>query len=86
MTSRGPRECSVQVFSGRYRTPPVENTARVRQGENARLEIAFRVFDLPVRAPLQEFQVTSIGIERKPVTLAAGLRDFLMWIANVLEV
>ena len=86
MASRGPRERSVQVFGGRYRTPAVEYAASVRQGQNARLEVAFRMLDLPVRAALQEFQVTSVGIEREPATLAARLRDLLVGITNVLEV
>ena len=44
------------------------------------------MLDLPVRAALQELQVTSVGIEREPATLAAGLRDLLVGITNILEV
>ena len=44
------------------------------------------MLDLPVRAALQELQVTSVGIEREPATLAAGLRDLLVGITNVLKV
>jgi hypothetical protein len=44
------------------------------------------MLDLPVRAALQEFQVTSVRIEREPATLAARLRDLLVGITNVLEV
>ena len=86
VTSRGPRERPAQVFGGRYRTPAVEYAARLRQGQDARLEIAFRMLDLPVRATLQEFQVTSVDIEREPAALTARLRDLLVGITNVLEV
>jgi hypothetical protein len=44
------------------------------------------MLDLPVRATLQELQVTSVGIEREPAALAAGLRDLLVGITNVLKV
>ena len=44
------------------------------------------MFDLPIGAALQELQVTPVGIEREPASLAACLRYLLMGITNVLEV
>ena len=86
MACRGSCKCSIQVFGGRYRSPAVEHTASVGEGQNPRLEIAFGMFDLPTGAALQELQVTPVGIERKPASLAACLRDLLVGITNVLEV
>ena len=86
MASRGARECSIQVFGGGDRAPAIEYPACVRQGQNARLEEALRVFDLPVRAAPQELEVTPVGIECEPAPLAAGFRNLLVGVANVLEV
>ena len=44
------------------------------------------MLDLPVRTALQELQVTPVGIERKPATFTACLRDLLVRVTNVLEV
>ena len=44
------------------------------------------MLDLPVRAAPQEFQVTPVGIEREPATLAARRRDLLVGITDILEV
>lgn len=86
MSCRGACQRTVQVLGRRYRAPAVEYAARVGQGQNAGLEVAFRMFDLPVRAAPQELQVTPVGVERQPATLAACLRNFLVGITNVFEV
>jgi hypothetical protein len=44
------------------------------------------MLNLPGRAAPQELQITPVGIEREPATLAARLRDLLVGITNVLEV
>ncbi len=44
------------------------------------------MLDFPVRAALQELQVTPIGIEREPAALTASLRDLLVRVTNVREV
>ncbi len=44
------------------------------------------MFDLPTGAALQKLEVTPVGIEREPASLAACLRDLLVGITNVFEV
>ena len=44
------------------------------------------MLDFPVRTAPQKRQVTSIGVECEPTTLAARLRYLLVGVANVLEV
>ncbi len=44
------------------------------------------MLNLPVRATSQEFQVTPVGVERQPATLAACLRNLLVGITNVFEI
>ena len=64
---RGSRERAVQVLGRRHRAPAVENAACVRQGQHARLEVALRMLDLPVRPPLQELEVAPVQVDADPV-------------------
>ncbi len=86
MARRGSCKRSIQVFGGRNGTPAVEHAASVCEGQDPRLEIAFGMFDLPTGAALQKLEVTPVGIEREPASLAACLRDLLVGITNVFEV
>ena len=44
------------------------------------------MLDLPVRPALQELEVAPVRIEGQPTALAAGSRDLLMGVTDVLEV
>ena len=44
------------------------------------------MLDIPVRPALKEFQIALVSIKGKPVALTACPRDFLVRIADILEV
>ena len=86
MPRGGPGDRSTLVFARGNRAPAVENTPRFRQRQNAGLEEALGVLDLPIRAALQEIKIGSVPIESEPAALCARPRNFVVGIADALEV